>query len=146
MKYIVDFTRFNEHLVDIHLNFKARVGAPTLWLPTWIAGSYLIREFSKTSRSYSTIMMIHNSMPLSAQRILMNSPTLRQAMSSMCVMKCIVTICRCAQHSWIIRACLGTLVRCSSFQQDKRAMARTSRCMCQMLFMHSIPTRHSPAA
>lgn len=47
MKYIVDFTRFNEHLVDIHLNFKARVGAPTLWLPTWIAGSYLIREFSK---------------------------------------------------------------------------------------------------
>ena len=47
MKYIVDFTRFNEHLVDIHLNFKAQVDTPTLWLPTWIAGSYLIREFSK---------------------------------------------------------------------------------------------------
>lgn len=47
MKYIVDFSRFNEHLVDIHIHFKAQTDAPILWLPTWIAGSYLIREFSK---------------------------------------------------------------------------------------------------
>lgn len=47
MNYLVDFERFNAHLVDVSLEFTAHQDSPTLWLPTWIAGSYLIREFSK---------------------------------------------------------------------------------------------------
>ncbi|WP_201534851.1 M61 family metallopeptidase [Psychrobacter ciconiae] len=45
--YDIDFARFNEHLVDVRLSFTAKVDAPTLWLPAWIAGSYLIREFAR---------------------------------------------------------------------------------------------------
>lgn len=52
--YLIDFTRHREHLVDIAMQFDVREFAHKredkrlgLWLPTWIAGSYLIREFSK---------------------------------------------------------------------------------------------------
>lgn len=45
--YQVNFKRFYEHLSDVSLSFVAQDNAPVLWLPTWIAGSYLIREFSK---------------------------------------------------------------------------------------------------
>lgn len=47
MQYLVNFDRFYEHLVDVELQFVSQNDAPKLWLPTWIAGSYLIREFSK---------------------------------------------------------------------------------------------------
>lgn len=47
MNYVVDFHRFNAHLVNVLIEFTADQDAPTLWLPTWVAGSYLIREFSK---------------------------------------------------------------------------------------------------
>lgn len=45
--YQFNFQRFREHLVDVTLNFTADNDNPVVWLPTWIAGSYLIREFSK---------------------------------------------------------------------------------------------------
>lgn len=45
--YQFDFTRFREHLVDVTLTFTAHEPNPVLWLPAWIAGSYLIREFSR---------------------------------------------------------------------------------------------------
>ena len=45
--YILDFARFNEHLVDITLSFTATTSAPRLWLPAWIPGSYLMREFAR---------------------------------------------------------------------------------------------------
>lgn len=47
MKYIVDFCGFNDHLAKVSLEFTAATDAPVLWMPTWIAGSYLIREFSR---------------------------------------------------------------------------------------------------
>lgn len=47
MNYLVNFRRFYAHLADVSLSFVAKTDAPTLWLPTWIAGSYMIREFSK---------------------------------------------------------------------------------------------------
>ncbi|WII95623.1 PDZ domain-containing protein [Moraxella haemolytica] len=47
MNYLVNFRRFYAHLVDVSLSFVAGEDAPILWLPTWIAGSYMIREFSK---------------------------------------------------------------------------------------------------
>lgn len=45
--YQFDFKRYNEHLVDVTLTFTAHEPNSVLWLPTWIAGSYLIREFSR---------------------------------------------------------------------------------------------------
>ncbi len=47
MHYQFDFTRYQQHLVDVTLTFTADSENPVIWLPTWIAGSYLIREFSR---------------------------------------------------------------------------------------------------
>lgn len=45
--YDIDFSRYYEHLVRVSLRFCAKQDKIQLWLPTWIAGSYLLREFSK---------------------------------------------------------------------------------------------------
>lgn len=45
--YQLDFARFLEHLVDVALTFTADTDAPSLWLPAWIPGSYLMREFAR---------------------------------------------------------------------------------------------------
>ena len=47
IRYQFDFGRFHEHLVDVTLNFKSLSDAPQLWLPAWIPGSYLMREFAR---------------------------------------------------------------------------------------------------
>lgn len=47
ISYQFDFARFLEHLVDVALTFTANTDAPSLWLPTWIPGSYLMREFAR---------------------------------------------------------------------------------------------------
>lgn len=47
ISYSLDFARFNEHLVDVTLNFTATTDCPELWLPAWIPGSYLMREFAR---------------------------------------------------------------------------------------------------
>lgn len=47
ISYQFDFTRFSEHLVDVSLSFTATADAPQLWLPAWIPGSYLMREFAR---------------------------------------------------------------------------------------------------
>lgn len=45
--YRFDFARFFEHLVDVSLSFTASTDSPKLWLPAWIPGSYLMREFAR---------------------------------------------------------------------------------------------------
>lgn len=45
--YQFDFERFYEHLIDVSLTFTADVDSPELWLPAWIPGSYLMREFAR---------------------------------------------------------------------------------------------------
>lgn len=45
--YTLDFSQFHHHIVQVTLKFRAPTDAPTLWLPTWLAGSYLIREFAQ---------------------------------------------------------------------------------------------------
>ncbi|AWY20892.1 M61 family peptidase [Moraxella bovis] len=50
--YVLDFTRCHEHLIDVIMSFdvadiERSDDGLSLWLPTWIAGSYLVREFSK---------------------------------------------------------------------------------------------------
>lgn len=47
INYRFDFARFYEHLVDVTLTFTASTDAPQLWLPAWIPGSYLMREFAR---------------------------------------------------------------------------------------------------
>ena len=47
ISYRFDFARFFEHLVDVSLTFTATTDAPQLWLPAWIPGSYLMREFAR---------------------------------------------------------------------------------------------------
>lgn len=47
ISYRFDFARFSEHLVDVSLSFTAITDSPQLWLPAWIPGSYLIREFAR---------------------------------------------------------------------------------------------------
>ena len=45
--YCLNFERFYEHLIDVTLNFTANSDTPQLWLPAWIPGSYLMREFAR---------------------------------------------------------------------------------------------------
>ena len=47
ISYQFDFARFSEHLVDVSLSFTATADAPQLWVPAWIPGSYLMREFAR---------------------------------------------------------------------------------------------------
>lgn len=47
IRYRFDFERFFEHLVDVTLSFTATSDCPQLWLPAWIPGSYLMREFAR---------------------------------------------------------------------------------------------------
>lgn len=70
MKYLVDFERCRAHLVDVSLSFEAHRSAPTLWLPTWIAGSYLIREFSK---NITLVQYQHQGQWLDAQKLSKNT-------------------------------------------------------------------------
>ena len=51
VSYHLDFARFYEHIVDITVRFEATTDAPTLWLPAWIPGSYLMREFARNITS-----------------------------------------------------------------------------------------------
>lgn len=45
--YQLNFANYHQHLVQVTLAFTAQQSQPTLWLPTWIPGSYLIREFAR---------------------------------------------------------------------------------------------------
>lgn len=47
LHYQFDFKRYREHLVDVTLTFTAHQNNPVVWLPVWIAGSYLVREFAR---------------------------------------------------------------------------------------------------
>lgn len=47
LAYQISFDRFTEHLADVQITHTVVSDAPTFSMVTWIAGSYLIREFSK---------------------------------------------------------------------------------------------------
>ncbi|PYE40822.1 M61 family metallopeptidase [Psychrobacter fozii] len=47
ISYRFNFDRFFEHLIDVSLSFTATANSPQLWLPAWIPGSYLMREFAR---------------------------------------------------------------------------------------------------
>lgn len=45
--YHLDFERFSQHLVSVQMTFEAAADGPVVWLPSWIPGSYLMREFAR---------------------------------------------------------------------------------------------------
>ena len=45
LHYQIEFDDYKQHLVHVTIRFSQPESG--LWLPTWIPGSYLIREFSK---------------------------------------------------------------------------------------------------
>jgi predicted metalloprotease with PDZ domain len=44
--YHLDFEQYGQHLIDVRIDFVAQKDQ-VLWLPAWIPGSYLLREFSR---------------------------------------------------------------------------------------------------
>ena len=70
ISYCLNFERFNEHLVDVSLTFTASSDAPRLWLPAWIPGSYLLREFARniTAVHYTATEDSGSSEPLRGQK------------------------------------------------------------------------------
>lgn len=44
--YTLSFSQYYQHLIEVKVRFDAAL-QQELWLPTWIPGSYLIREFSR---------------------------------------------------------------------------------------------------
>ena len=46
LHYQIEFDDYRQHLIHVTLRFLANPNQE-LWLPTWIPGSYLIREFAK---------------------------------------------------------------------------------------------------
>lgn len=47
VQYQFNFDRYREHLVDVRLYWQADDDKPMLWLPSWLPGSYLMREFAR---------------------------------------------------------------------------------------------------
>ena len=45
--YHLDFDRYRQHLVTVSMSFIASTDQPVVWLPSWIPGSYLLREFAR---------------------------------------------------------------------------------------------------
>ena len=46
IRYTLSFAQYYQHLICVSIKFRAQP-QQKVWLPTWIPGSYLIREFSK---------------------------------------------------------------------------------------------------
>lgn len=46
IEYTLSFEHVGQHLIDVTLKFTAQ-SQQELWLPVWVPGSYLIREFSR---------------------------------------------------------------------------------------------------
>ncbi len=81
ISYQFDFERFFEHLVDVSLAFTATTDSPQLWLPAWIPGSYLMREFARniTAVHYQITEGDKKSETYRAQKINKNTWQLPQA-------------------------------------------------------------------
>ena len=64
--YTLSFEHVGQHLIDVVLTFIAQA-QQELWLPVWVPGSYLIREFS---RHLSTVKATCADLNASSSRII----------------------------------------------------------------------------
>lgn len=78
--YHLDFARYHQHLVSVSMRFIAAVDQPILWLPSWIPGSYLIREFARniTAVGYQVVSPSDQSAAHRGQKISKNQWQLTQ--------------------------------------------------------------------
>lgn len=62
--YTLSFAQYYQHLIQVKVRFRAQP-QQTLWLPTWIPGSYLIREFARHIESVKALEISSgNAIPL----------------------------------------------------------------------------------
>lgn len=54
LHYHLSFSQYYQHLIQLNVRFEASV-QQQLWLPTWIPGSYLIREFARHIESVRAV-------------------------------------------------------------------------------------------
>ncbi|MDR9778445.1 hypothetical protein RJJ65_38545, partial [Rhizobium hidalgonense] len=54
IRYTLSFEQYYQHLISVSIKFRAQP-QQKIWLPTWIPGSYLIREFAKHVESVSAV-------------------------------------------------------------------------------------------
>lgn len=52
--YTLSFAQYYQHLIEVKVRFRAQP-QQTIWLPTWIPGSYLIREFARHLESVKAL-------------------------------------------------------------------------------------------
>lgn len=54
--YTLSFAQYYQHLIEVKVRFKAQA-QQKIWLPTWIPGSYLIREFARHIESVKALQV-----------------------------------------------------------------------------------------
>lgn len=69
--YHLDFARYKQHLLTVDMTFIASADQPVVWLPCWIPGSYLLREFARhiTAVQYSMGKADNSVLPYRGQKI-----------------------------------------------------------------------------
>jgi predicted metalloprotease with PDZ domain len=70
IQYRLNFEQYAQHLIEVSVTFVAQP-QQRLWLPTWIPGSYLIREFARHVGQVSTINT-QTTQPIPTQKISKN--------------------------------------------------------------------------
>ncbi len=70
IRYCLSFTQYYQHLIEVSITFRAEP-QQKIWLPTWIPGSYLIREFAKHVERVSACSS-ENSQAIKLQKISKN--------------------------------------------------------------------------
>jgi predicted metalloprotease with PDZ domain len=75
IEYTLSFEHVGQHLIDVTLTFTAQA-QQELWLPVWVPGSYLIREFSRHVSTLTAIASDQHypasSRPISIEKITKN--------------------------------------------------------------------------
>lgn len=59
IRYTLSFEQYYQHLISVRITFRAQP-QQKIWMPTWIPGSYLIREFARHVESVSAIALTAN--------------------------------------------------------------------------------------
>jgi predicted metalloprotease with PDZ domain len=76
IEYLLTFEHVGQHLIDVTMTFTAQA-QQELWMPVWVPGSYLIREFSRHVSTLTAKVLTKNissvsSHPISIEKITKN--------------------------------------------------------------------------
>ena len=140
LNYHISFERFNEHLADIRIHHTALSDTPAFSMVTWIAGSYLIREFSKNITTvYYQIgdsPIRHRAEKIDKKHSYCQMPS--KVMILPYTMKCTAEIYQCVQHSLMLRVFLEILPHYYYFQRQINRLKLISHCLYQRHFWQTI--------